>query len=237
MAFLNENEKKELEAKIAHAESQTRAEIVTVIAGQSDGYRYIPILWSALLALSIPGFYYAYLALTAGGWVAPEQMEQAGVWLYSIQVLVFLGVGMLLQIPAARMAIIPEKVKKQRASRHAREQFFLQNLHQTQGHTGVLVFVSVAEHYVEIIVDSAIAAAVDDKLWEQTVDNFISHIGRGEVATGFDTTIEQCRIILCEHFPVADHHSAGTGPADGDPEDKQTADGKLNELPNHLIEV
>jgi len=217
MAFLTEKEKSALSAKINHAESRTRAEIVTVIAQQSDGYRYIPILWAALAALSLPGFYYAYLALTTDGWIDSDQLININASLYILQVLVFLGLGMLFQIPAARLWLIPSSVKKQRAARHAREQFFLQNLHQTEDRTGVLVFVSVAEHYVEIIVDTAIAKAVDNTLWQKTVDEFIAHIRRGEIATGFDNTIEQCREILWEHFPAPE--------------------GRPDELPNHLIEV
>lgn len=217
MVFLTDKEKETLSAKINHAESRTRAEIVTVIARQSDGYRYIPILWAALAALSLPGIYFAYLALTTGGWTEPGHSLAFGTWLYPAQVLVFLGLGMLFQIPSACMWIIPSSVKKQRAARHAREQFFLQNLHQTEGRTGVLVFVSVAEHYVEIIVDTAIAEAVDDKLWEQAVDEFIAHIQKGEIAAGFDSTIEHCREILWEHFPAPE--------------------GRPDELPNHLIEV
>lgn len=249
MAFLTENEKASLEAKISHAESQTSAEIVTVIARKSDGYRYIPFLWAALLALSVPGIYYAYLAATTGGWVESDYLTAASTWLYPVQVLVFLGLGMVFQIPAARMAIIPASVKRQRAARHAREQFFLQNLHQTQGNTGVLIFVSVAEHYVEIIVDSAIASAVDDELWKQTVDDFIGHVRHRDIAKGFDHTIEQCREILWKHFPVVDSQLAddqqmderpievqSTG-TDGRPAERRPTDGRPNELPNHLIEV
>lgn len=217
MAFLTPEEKTVLTAKINHAESRTQAEIVTVIAKQSDGYRYIPLLWAALAALSVPGIYYAYLAITTGGWLEPGHSVGLSNWLYPVQVLVFLGLGMLFQIPSARLWIIPASVKQQRAARHAREQFFIQNLHQTQGRTGVLVFVSVAEHYVEIIVDSAIADAVEDQLWKQVVDEFIAHVQRGEIATGFDNTIEQCRLILWEHFPAPE--------------------GRPDELPNHLIEV
>lgn len=217
MAFLTDNEKAALSAKINYAETRTRAEIVTVIARQSDGYRYIPILWAALAALSVPGLYFAYLAVTTGGWIEPNHIASLSTWLYPLQVLVFLGLGMLFQIPAARLWIIPSSVKQLRAARHAREQFFLQNLHKTEGHTGVLIFVSVAEHYVEIIVDSAIADAVDDKLWKQSVDEFIAHVQRGEIAKGFDNTIEHCREILWEHFPAPE--------------------GRPDELPNHLIEV
>lgn len=217
MSFLTNEEKAALTARIKHAESRTHGEIVTVIARQSDGYRYIPVLWAALLALSLPGLYYAWISVKTGGWIDMQDLDTTVQRLYTIQVLVFLGLGMLFQIPAARMFIIPESVKRQRAARHAREQFFLQNLHLTSGRTGVLIFVSVAEHYVEIIVDNAIAEVVDDKVWDQTVDEFIAHVRRGKIAAGFENTIEQCRDVLWEHFPAPD--------------------GRPDELPNHLIEV
>ena len=87
----------------------------------------------------------------------------------------------------------------------------------TAGRTGVLVFVSLAEHYVEIIVDEGIAAVVDDSEWTATVEEFVAHVRRGEVARGFERTIEHCREVLWTHFP--------------------DAGGKPDELPNHLVEV
>lgn len=217
MAFLNEIEKQALAEKIRLAEAGTRAEIVTVIAQKSDDYRYIPLLWAALLALSIPGLHYLWTALQTSGWQMSDTNSNLAGWLYSAQVLTFLGLGMLFQLPGARLWMIPSSVKQQRAARHAREQFFLQNLHLTSGRTGVLIFVSVAEHYVEIIVDTAIAEVVDDKLWQKSVQHFVGRVQRGEIASGFDDTIEQVRQVLWEHFPAPD--------------------GRPDELPNHLIEV
>lgn len=218
MAFLTDTEKTKLVAKINEAESRTRAEIVTVIAQQSDGYRYIPLLWAALIALSIPGLYHAWVALDTGGWSSPQGgATSIEHWLYPLQVLVFLGMGMIFQLTPVRMWMIPASVKRLRASRHAREQFFLQRLHETEARTGILIFVSVAEHYVEIIVDTGIAAVVDNTIWDQTVNEFIEHVRRGDIALGFESTIEHCREVVWEHFP-APH-------------------GRPDELPNHLIEV
>ena len=222
MAFLSEEEKDTLSARIKLLESKTRAELVTVIAQQSDGYRYIPLLWAALIALSVPGVYFLYVATVSNGWVDAEQAIAMTIWLYPVQVLVFLGIGMLFQLPTARLWLIPQAIKRQRAARHAREQFFQQNLHQTRGRTGVLLFVSVAEHYVEIIVDSAVAEVVDNTLWEQTVSEFITHVRSGEIAAGFEHTIDACQDVLWTHFP-----------ADFTGDDDQP----VNELPNRLIEV
>ncbi len=217
MTFLSEAEKESLADRIRQTESRTHAEIVTVIARQSDGYRYIPMLWAALIALSVPGLYYCWSAISSGGWQVQENGFAAVNWLYPVQVLVFLGLGMLFQIPRARLWMIPRSVRQQRAARHAREQFFLQNLHRTQGRTGVLLFVSVAEHHVEIIVDSGISDVVDNAVWQQIVQDFIAHVQRDEIAAGFDSALDQCREILWEHFPAPQ--------------------GNPDELPNHLIEV
>ena len=217
MAFLEESEKTRIAAAIRHAEAGTRGEIVTVLARASDGYRYIPTLWAALAALCVPGLHYLWQWTTHDGWVYPGAGESALSWIYPLQVLVFLGLGMLFQIPRARLWLVPGSVKRGRAARHAREQFFLQKLHLTAGRTGVLIFVSVAEHYVEIIVDEGIAEVVDDAEWMETVEEFIAHVRRGDVAGGFLSTIEHCREVLWKHFPD-----------DG---------GKPDELPNHLIEL
>ncbi len=216
MSFLTQEQKDTLREQIHQAESKTTGEIVTVIANQSDSYRYIPLLWAALISLSIPGFYYLYQFLTTGGWSDPGE-AMAPARLYQIQVLVFLGLGTLFQIPALRFFLIPKSVKLHRARRHAHEQFFVQNLHLTDNNTGVLIFVSVAEHYVEIIVDKGIANVVDNSVWEETVAEFIQHMRNDDIATGFASTVEHCKDVLWEHFP-ATH-------------------GRPDELTNNLIEI
>lgn len=217
MSFLSESEKARVQDAIRQAEAGTRAEIVTVIARASDGYRYIPTLWAALIALAVPGVFYLWQMLAHQGWTTPDADAQAWSLIYPVQVLTFLGLGMLFQIPACRLWLVPARVKHSRAARHAREQFFLQNLHLTEERTGLLIFVSLAEHHVEIIVDEGIASVVDNAEWQETINVFVGHIRKGEVAMGFEHTIEHCKHVLWEHFP----HD-GRNP---------------DELPNHLIEV
>ena len=217
MTFLTEAEKTALANHIRLAESKTSAEIVTVIADQSDHYRYIPMLWAALLALSVPGLYFLFQHFSTNGWTYSGESVDSLARVYYVQVLVFLGLGMLIQYPPFRFCLVPKSVKHGRAARHAREQFLLQNLHQTASRTGVMVFVSVAEHYVEIIVDTEVAAVVDNDVWVNTVDEFVSCIKRGEIAEGFTRTINHCDEVLSKNFP-----------------DKG---GKPDELPNNLIEI
>jgi len=217
MAFLNQTEKTRISDLIRKTESQTQGEIVTVIAKRSDDYRYIPMLWAAIAALSVPGLYFLWELSVHSGWNYPGESKQVFNALYPIQALVFLGLGMLFQLPAARILVTPASIKSQRSSRHAKEQFFTQQLHLTSGRTGVLIFVSVAEHYVEIIADSAIADKVENAVWDEAIAGFISHLKMGQIAQGFETTIEQVGAVMQEHFPAQSS--------------------ELDELPNHLIEV
>lgn len=216
MAFLTNTEKETLRNHIQQAEQGTTGEIVTVIAHQSDGYRYIPMLWAALISLSIPGLYLLFEHIITSDWY-PDEPTWSLAQVYHVQVLVFLGLGTLLQLSNLRLRLIPQSVKFERARRHAREQFFVQNLHLTANNTGVLIFVSVAEHYIEIIVDKGISDVVDDAIWRNTVDEFTGHLRSGDIATGFASAVKHCGDVLATHFP--------------------TENDRPDELSNHLIEI
>lgn len=215
--FLDENEKRQLVELIHEAERGTRGEIVTVIAESSDGYRYIPLLIACLAALSVPGLYFIFDAIASAGWSVPESADRTLSRVYLVQGLVFLGLGSLFQLPALRVWLVPKAVKQGRAARHAREQFIRQGVHQTEARNGILIFVSVAEHYVEVLVDSGLSSRVNQAVWDETVADFVTRVKSGHVYEGFVSTIEHCRDVLWEHFP--------------------DENGRPNELPDHLIEV
>lgn len=205
MAFLTDPDRQRIRAAIEAAERRTRGEFVTVIARESDDYLYIPVLWAALISLAVPGL----AQLSVVPWLVAHT--------YSIQIVTFVLVAVLFRLPAIKHRLIPAYVQRQRAHRIALEQFFLQNLHGTEERTGVLLFVSVGEHYVEIIADKGINDRVDTGTWDALVAEFVAQVKRGRIADGFVRTIEACGDLLAVHFPA--------GEAD------------RNELPDHLVEL
>ncbi|MCB1755724.1 MAG: TPM domain-containing protein [Gammaproteobacteria bacterium] len=205
MAFLTDQEKQKIRAAIAEAEARTSGEIVTVIADSSDTYLYIPTLWAALLALAVPGLNFLF----------GTPMDQ--VLTYQIQVLTFLAAALLFQLGPVKMHLIPKRVKHYRASLVARQQFVYQGLHTTENRTGILIFVSVAEHYVEIIADKGINDRIENNVWQASVDEFVSLVREGRTYEGFMTAVNHCREQLWTHFPAE-----GRNP---------------NELPDHLVEI
>ena len=205
MTFLTSSEKRKIADAIKDVEHTTSAELVAVIAGAADTYRYIQLLWPALTALLLPGILLV---------VAPEL---AAIEIYIAQAAVFAMLVIILQVTPVRLAVIPKGVKYQRAHRLARLQFIEQGLHRTRDRTGVLIFVSVAERYVEIIADTGINDKVTPGIWDKTVAGFVAQIRAGRIAEGFLDAVKSLGDELAQHFPPTEDDS--------------------DELPNRLVEV
>lgn len=196
------DEHAEIASAIARAEKTTSGEIVVVVAHASSSYRTFALMCVALVALAVP---LPFIHFTK--W--PIE------YVYLVQLAVFLASAILMQWEAPRVAITPKSLKQARAHQRAVEQFLVQNLHTTEGRTGVLIYVSDAERYAEVIADDGIYRKVQPQVWDLLIAALTAHIGRGTRTEGFVAAIETCGAILAEHFPPGkDDH---------------------DELPNHLI--
>jgi putative membrane protein len=189
-------------AAITRAEKTTSGEIVVVVARASSSYGYFALMCVALLALAVP---LPFIHFTK--W--PIE------YVYLIQLFIFAAGALLVQWEPLRIAITPAALKRARAHQRAVEQFLVQNLHTTKGRTGVLIYVSAAERYAEVIADEGIYRKVTPDVWDDLIADLTTQIGKGTRTEGFVAAIETCGKILAEHFPP--------GAAD------------RNELPNHLI--
>jgi putative membrane protein len=205
MAFVTNDEKTRIEATIREAERQTTGELVCVIAPASDDYHYIPTLWAAALSLVVP-----IGAFLTGLIHGADQLILGQMAGFAVLALTF-------RWPALKLRLIPKGVRRERAALLAKAQFLAQGLHRTEGGTGVLIFVSVAERYVEIVADHGIDAKVGPGVWQAAVDKFTDQVKAGNVADGFLAAVADCGKVLAEHFPAG-------------PENR-------NELPNVLIEL
>lgn len=202
MALLSEDEQRQVSDAIQRVERDTDAELVTVLAPKADNYAYIPLLWAGLLALVVPGAVNYF-----PGWFSAWELTL-------VQWATFIVLGLVFRHPAITTRMIPRPVRHWRAANLARRQFLEQNLHHTEGETGMLIFVSEAERYVEILVDRGISARLDDATWQSIVAAFTRRVKEGETLQGFLECIEACGGHLKEQVPATHER---------------------NELPNHLI--
>ena len=205
MAFLTQSEKECLSDAIRAAEAKTHGEIVTVIARTSGDYFYYPTLWAALIAITSPTL---LLALP----VSPGPLG-----IIELQLVVFVLLAAALRWPPIKMRLVPRAVQRLHAARRARDQFHAQNLHHTREHSGVLLFVSVEERYVEVIADEGIHQRVPAGAWDKLVRDFTARVQAGQIGAGFIEAVNGIGQHLGTHFPAEA--------------------GNPNELPDHLIEI
>lgn len=186
--MISQAEKTRIIEAITVAEAKTAGEIFCVIAHASSGYSLVPIAWAALVALA-----------------APAPMIYLTTWpaglIYLVQLAAFVVTAAAFSLPAIRFRVVPNQAMRERAHVEAMRQFLAQGMHLTEHRTGVLVFVSVAEHYAEIVADSGINAKVAPAVWQDAVDAAVAAIREGRIGDGLVAAVERCGAVLAEHFP------------------------------------
>jgi putative membrane protein len=187
--ILAPEEQARVEAAIAAVERGSAAELVVVIARHSASYAVYAALWAACVAL---------LAGWIGAFVAPSLHVS---YLAILQGLVLLGAGLLLHLTPLGMMLVPASIKQARAASLARLEFANLVNNRTSGRDGVLLFLSVAEHYVEIIADNGIAAAIPEDRWQILVSHFVARTKGERIVDGLHELIKECGAILAEQFP------------------------------------
>ncbi|MDA0704312.1 MAG: TPM domain-containing protein [Proteobacteria bacterium] len=204
MADLNKNDRDTLRAAVEAAEGRTSAEFVTVLARESDDYVFPSTLAAAALTFFLSGI--------------AALLVRDPVQLFAGQSGVFIVLAPLFRLPALRARFVPLALRRRRAQRHARLLFLDLGLHRTKGRTGVMLFVSLAERYVEIIADDGVQEHLgSNEAWEKVVAEFVAAVKAGRTAEGMTKAVEACAAILATHLPRA-------------PDDE-------NELPDQLIEI
>jgi putative membrane protein len=190
MIHFSAEDKARITVAIHAAEKNTSGEFVAVVARASEHYVFLPLLWSAILALLFPG------ACLLGG------LPLRWVQIYQLQLLIFIGLAvLLLSVPALHLKLVPRRVQHAHASRLARAQFYEQGVQLTPHHSGVLFFVSLAERHVEIVADKGIHEKLGEAHWKGIIDGFVGHVRRGQVVDGFVYAIGACGAAMAEHYP------------------------------------
>ncbi|MGO9048808.1 MAG: TPM domain-containing protein [Xanthobacteraceae bacterium] len=187
-------------AAIREAEQRTCGQIICVLARSSSAYAHIPILWASALALITP-------------WPLIDFTQWSVQRIFLVQLLVFLIAALIFSWMPVRLLLVPRALQRARAHRAALEQFVVRRVAHTKNRTGVLIFVSLAEHYARIIPDDGIAEKVPNSEWQAAIDAMIAHLRSRDIVAGLTAAIQRCADVLATHAPP---------------------DGSPNELPDRL---
>jgi putative membrane protein len=116
-----------------------------------------------------------------------------------------------------RLALTPGATKHRRVRRRAVTVFRAAAERRTEGRTGILIYLSMAERRAEIVADDAILKVTDAHTWGEAMTALLVEVKQGRPGDGIVAAIERVGGVLAEHFP----RSAGD----------------TNEIPDKLIEL
>lgn len=209
---------------VAAAEANSAGEIVTIITPRSDSYRDVALIWSALVAFMAlsalelgTGFYLPLIEHLLGLW-AFEWTPRAVLGLaLTAATMKFLSMYLLMRFTPLGLWLTPRRIRNARVRERALTCFRVGAESRTSGRTGVLIYVSLAEHHAEIIADAAIASKVSPETWGHAMKAMIDPLRTGQIAQGMAAAVAEVGQVLAQHFPRAENDT--------------------NELPDRLIEV
>jgi putative membrane protein len=221
---MTSNDHSRISDAVHRAEAGTAGEIVTIIADSSDRYLDVALWWSiafAIAALSalaaFPSYWLGQIGALTGGWVSEWNDADLFELALAVTVIIFGAARLFLAWMPLRMLLVPGSVRSRRVRRRAIRYFKVGAERRTAARTGILIYLSMAEHRAEIVADEAIHGKVPAEAWGNAMAKLVAEVKQGHVADGMVAAIGDVGTILSDHFP-------------------RTAD-DINELPDRLIEL
>ena len=217
-------ERARVAAAVAAAEATTDAEIVPIVAAQSDAYHDAALHWVVLAMLfvvallaALPRHGVSLLDPLSNGWAGEWTGGELLTALLVLLSLVFLLAHYATRPLVVRMRLTPGTTKARRVRARATLLFRTAIQARTASATGVLLYLSVAERRAEIVADRAVASLVDPREWGEAMAVLVDAVRDDRPGDGLVAAIERIGAVLARHFP-----RTGLDP---------------NELPDALIEL
>jgi uncharacterized membrane protein len=72
----------------------------------------------------------------------------------------------------------------------------------TEHNNGVLIYLLLAEHAIELVADRGLNRHVDAQRWQRMVEQLRNALRAGQYEDGLTTALEEVSAVLVEHFPA-----------------------------------
>jgi len=211
-------------AAVTAAEAGTSGEIVTLVAPRSDAYHDVALHWAVLAMLLVlaalstwPGIALGLHGLVEGPWADAPGPGRLYLYALVLATAAFLLARVAFAPIRVRMALTPGATKARRVRRAATAHFRSAAEGRTAAGTGVLLYLSLAEHRAEIVAEGGIHAAVAPEWWGDAMTALLERVRDGRPGDGLVAAVERIGVLLAEHFPRSEDD--------------------VNELPDRLVEL
>lgn len=191
--LFSDAERERIRAAVAEAETRTAGEIVPYVVLQSGDYDVAT--WRAASAGALlAGTLALAVAWLNDGW--------GWGWLYSAWALALVMAGggvlgaLLTLLDPVRRAFAGAATLDTTVHRRSAVAFVEEEVFDTRDRTGILLFVSLFEHRIEVVGDVGISAKVEPHEWEEVVGLIRDGIRQRSLADGLVAAIGKCGDLL-----------------------------------------
>jgi putative membrane protein len=173
---------------IRAAEAATCGELYVVVTHEAGEFRFVSLLWAAMIAL-----------------IEPWPLHLLTAWstdtILLMQVASFVAVAGVTSHPAVRHRLVPRSIAAGASRKAAQALFMAHGVHLTEQRTGVLIYVALADRRVEIVADAGINAKVDQSDWDGIAQEVVSAARNGALGEGLVIAVQRAGALLAQHFP------------------------------------
>jgi len=190
---LTEADLSQIKEAVATAEKQTSGEIVPYIVTQSGQHEVA--VWRGAALCAFLAYTILLLIRWLSGWGGASVTE--GI----IPVLVIIlsgGIGATIAqwIPALKRYLTGQQRLATATHQRAMQAFVEKEVFLTRERTGILLFISLFEHRIEVVGDTGINAKVKAEDWIQIVSIIQQQIKAGKLTEGLIEGIHECGHLL-----------------------------------------
>jgi putative membrane protein len=184
---------------IAAAETRTAAEIVVAILQRASAYR----LTAVLCAFAVAALGALLLALLMPKLAALYAVGTVIAGLIGVAIIAVLGIAayLLCERTALGILLTPAASRQAACAKRARLIFLENGVDATADRLGLLVFVSLADHHIEILPDRGIAAKIPADHWSMLIGRFIRRLGSRELDASLADLVAEIADELAPAFP------------------------------------
>lgn len=170
-------------------ESMTSAEIVPHVVPQSDLYP------ASSLRIMISLFFTEIFFL----WFLDFELTLTFIMGFIVSSIIL---GKLLDlIPFVKRLFISRDEVLEEVNQKALEVFFNRGLHLTDRRSGVLLFVSLLEHRIEIICDKTVNEKIDKDQWDACIKDMGAFLKKHNLHAALDSGVQNIGTLLSSHLP------------------------------------
>lgn len=193
---LDKEQIEQIEQLISKIETRTQGELKVVIASSSSTTSHVPF----------EVFLISFLLLALIDLPALQATLTGDIWwpLWAWPMISLILTRLLSPRSGVQRFLTPFADRIEQVEVRAQLEFYHQQIGQTEGRTGVLLYISLMEHLAVVLGDEKINRKLAVQDWQLIIDDLIRDTRKSNLYQGLRHAVEDVGELLERHFPIKD---------------------------------